>query len=55
LNEKIKIKDLPKEERPRERLIRHGANRLANKEFISNSVCVQALGIFLFCHLQKSL
>ncbi|MDI9412307.1 MAG: DNA repair protein RadC [Bacillota bacterium] len=35
MNEKIKIKDLPKEERPRERLIRHGANRLANKELLA--------------------
>lgn len=31
----IKIKDLPKEERPRERLIRHGADRLANKELLA--------------------
>lgn len=29
------MRDLPKEERPRERLIRHGAERLANKELIA--------------------
>ncbi|NLJ79965.1 MAG: DNA repair protein RadC [Firmicutes bacterium] len=32
---RIKIKDLPKEERPRERLIRHGVHRLANKELLA--------------------
>lgn len=31
----VKMKDLPKEERPRERLIRHGADRLANKELLA--------------------
>lgn len=35
LNKPIKIRDLPKEERPRERLIRHGADRLANKELLA--------------------
>lgn len=29
------MKDVPKEERPRERLIRHGADRLANKELLA--------------------
>jgi len=32
---RIKIKDLPKEERPRERLLRHGAESLANKELLA--------------------
>lgn len=32
---RIKMKDVPKEERPRERLKRHGAERLANKELIA--------------------
>lgn len=31
----IKMRDVPKEERPRERLIRHGADRLANKELLA--------------------
>ncbi len=31
----LKIKDLPKEERPRERLIRHGPDRLSNSELIA--------------------
>lgn len=31
----IKMKDLPKEERPRERLIRHGAERLTNTELLA--------------------
>src|SRR5690554_2133797 len=29
------MKDVPKEERPRERLIRHGPERLANKELLA--------------------
>ncbi len=32
---KLKVKDLPKEERPRERLIRHGAERVSNSELIA--------------------
>lgn len=35
MNKPIKMRDLPKEERPRERLIRHGAERLANKELLA--------------------
>jgi len=31
----VKMKDVPVEERPRERLIRHGAERLANKELLA--------------------
>ena len=31
----IRMKDVPKEERPRERLIRHGAERLANRELLA--------------------
>ena len=31
----VKMKDVPREERPRERLIRHGAERLANKELLA--------------------
>lgn len=31
----LKMKDLPKEERPRERLIRHGAERISNSELIA--------------------
>jgi DNA repair protein RadC len=31
----IRMKDLPREERPRERLIRHGVERLANKELLA--------------------
>ena len=31
----VKMKDLPREERPRERLVRHGAERLANKELLA--------------------
>jgi len=31
----VKMKDVPVEERPRERLIRHGADRLANKELLA--------------------
>ena len=31
----VKMKDVPKEERPRERLIRHGAERLANRELLA--------------------
>ena len=29
------MKDVPKEERPRERLIRHGSERLSNKELLA--------------------
>lgn len=35
MNRPIRMKDLPQEERPRERLIRHGAERLANKELLA--------------------
>lgn len=35
MNKPIRMKDLPLEERPRERLIRHGAERLANKELLA--------------------
>lgn len=35
MNKPIKMRDLPQEERPRERLIRHGAERLANKELLA--------------------
>lgn len=31
----IKIKDVPKEERPRERLLKYGPNQLSNKELIA--------------------
>lgn len=31
----VKMRDLPMEERPRERLVRHGAERLANKELLA--------------------
>ena len=31
----VKMRDVPKEERPRERLIRHGSERLANKELLA--------------------
>lgn len=31
----VRIKELPQEERPRERLVRHGAERLANKELLA--------------------
>lgn len=35
MNKPIKMRDLPKEERPRERLMRYGAERLANKELLA--------------------
>ena len=31
----VKIKELPKEDRPRERLIKYGANILSNEELLS--------------------
>ncbi|NLL42290.1 MAG: DNA repair protein RadC [Firmicutes bacterium] len=35
LRKVVRMKDVPKEERPRERLIRHGAERLANRELLA--------------------
>src|SRR5690554_3832807 len=35
LTRALKMRDVPKEERPRERLVRHGAERLANKELLA--------------------
>jgi len=32
---KIKITDLPRDERPRERLIKHGASALSNSELLA--------------------
>ena len=35
MNYKIKVKDLPKNERPREKLLRYGANQLSNSELLA--------------------
>lgn len=35
MNNKVKLKDLPKNERPRERLIRYGADKLSNSELLA--------------------
>lgn len=35
MNQKVKLKDLPKNERPRERLIRYGADKLSNAELLA--------------------
>lgn len=35
MNNKVKLKDLPKYERPRERLIRYGADKLSNSELLA--------------------
>lgn len=35
MNYKVKLKDLPKNERPRERLIRYGADKLSNSELLA--------------------
>ena len=35
LREKIKMKDVPKQERPRERLLQYGANHLSNQELLA--------------------
>lgn len=35
MNNKVKLKDLPKNERPRERLTRYGADKLSNSELLA--------------------
>ncbi len=35
MNYKLKIKDLPKNERPREKMLRYGAEYLSNSELLA--------------------